>query len=85
MAGVPKNGAECLDNNIDNFRTGFIFPGTRTGKKTHTHFYVDDIYIDENGNETGDSIDLSPCDYLLGGVVDYNKIFTEEVEIQVYE
>lgn len=85
VAGVPKNGAECLDDNIDNFRTGFIFPGTRTGKKTHTHFYVDDIYIDENGNETGDSIDLSPCDYLLGGVVDYNKIFTEEVEIQIYE
>lgn len=85
VAGVPKIGAECLEDDIDNFRTGFIFPGTRTGKKTHTHFYIDDIYIDENGNETGDSIDLSPCDYLLGGVVDYNKIFTEEVEIQVYE
>ena len=85
VAGVPKIGAECLDDNIDNFRTGFIFPGTRTGKKTHTHFYIDEIYIDENGNETGDSIDLSPCDYLLGGVADYSKIFIEEVEIQVYE
>lgn len=85
VAGVPKIGAECLDDNIDNFRTGFIFPGTRTGKKTHTHFYIDDIYIDENGNETGDSIDLSPCDYLLGGVADYSNIFKEEVKIQVYE
>lgn len=85
VAGVPKIGAECLEDNIDNFRTGFIFPGTRTGKKTHTHFYIDEIYIDENGNETGDSIDLSPCDYLLGGVADYSKIFKEEVEIQVYE
>ena len=85
VAGVPKIGAECLEDDIDNFRTGFIFPGTRTGKKTHTHFYIDDIYIDENGNETGDSIDLSPCDYLLGGVADYSKIFKEEVEIQVYE
>ena len=85
VAGVPKIGAECLADDIDNFRTGFIFPGTRTGKKTHTHFYIDEIYIDENGNETGDSIDLSPCDYLLGGVADYSKIFKEEVEIQVYE
>ena len=30
--------------------------------------YVPDIYIDENGNETGDSVDLYPCDYLLDDV-----------------
>ena len=27
--------------------------------------YTDDIYIDKDGNEVGDSIDLSQCDYLL--------------------
>ena len=85
VAGVPKSGASCLKDDIDNFKTGFIFSGTETGKKTHTHFYVNDIYTDKNGNETGDSIDLSPCDYLLGSAVDYDRIFIEEVEIQVYE
>lgn len=85
VAGVPKSGWQCLDDDIENFRTGFIFPGSVTGKKTHTHFYVPEIYTDENGNETGDSIDLSPCDYLLGSAVDYDKIFIEEVSVQVYE
>ena len=53
----------------------------------HTYHYVDDIYIDENGNEAGDSIDLSPCDYLLDAVTFYNfeSFFEQEVEIQVYE
>ena len=43
--------------------------------------------IDENGNSTGDSIDLSPCDYLLDDIEhwDWQKIFEEEIEVQVYE
>lgn len=66
VSGVPKKpGAACLNDNIDNFTEGFIFPGIKTGKLTHTHFNIPEIYIDEWGNETGDSIDLSPCDYLL--------------------
>lgn len=88
VAGVPKKlGAKCLDNNIDNFAPGFIFSGTKTGKKTHTYFYVDNIYIDSEGNETGDSIDLSSCDYLLDdvNVVDWQSLLREEIEVQVYE
>lgn len=87
VAGVPKNGATCLNNDINNFVPGLIFSGAVTGKKTHTYFYVDEIYTDDKGNITGDSIDLSNCDYLLGSVhtVDWEKIFNEEVEIQVYE
>jgi len=87
VAGVPKCGSICLSDNIDNFAPGFIFPGTQTGKKTHTYFYIDDIYIDENGNETGDSIDLSPCNYLLDDVkvIDWMKLLNEDIEVQVYE
>ena len=87
VAGVPKKGAECLDDNIDNFTTGFIFNGIQTGKKTHTYFYVDDIYTDRMGNITGDSIDLSPCDYLLDSVntVDWEDVFKEEIEVRCYE
>ena len=53
---------------IRNFKPGFTFDGEKSGKKLHTYKFVDDIYIDENGNETGDSVDLSPCDYILSEV-----------------
>ena len=85
VAGVPKKGAACLKS-IEDFAPGFIFSGDKTGKKTHTYFY-NDIYIDERGNETGDSISLTPCDYLLSSVYvyDWDEIMTEEVTIQVYD
>jgi len=87
VAGVPKSGAKCLNDNIENFQKDFIFSGAVTGKKTHTYFFVDDIYTDENGNITGDSIDLSQCDYRLDDIdiFDFEKIFEEEIEVQTYE
>lgn len=88
VAGVPKKkGAECLNDNIDNFSPGFIFSGIHTGKRTHTYFFVDDIYTDNNNNIVGDSIDLSPCDYLLDGEnsIDWETIFNEEINIVVYD
>lgn len=89
VAGVPKKtGKKCLKDDIENFKQGFIFSGVITGKKTHTHFVVPEIYIDEDGNETGDSIDLTPCDYLLDKT-DYEGFDPfedfEEVNIQSYE
>ena len=87
VAGVPKSGRLCLRDNIRNFHTGFIFDGKTTGKKQHTYFIEDDIYIDDNGNERADSIDLSPADYLLSSVrdVDWEKYFVEEISIKVYD
>ena len=87
VAGVPKKlGALCLDNDINNFHTGFIFSGLKTGKKTHVYF-SNEIYIDENGNETGDSISLIPCDYELDSIEIYNweELFNEEIQIQIYD
>lgn len=75
VAGVPKKtGVKCLENDIENFRDGFIFSGEKTGKKLHTYIFRDDIFIDENGNEIGDSIDLSPCDYQLSSVKQWENI-----------
>ena len=87
VAGVPKRGAAALDNDIDNFRPGLIFPGTITGKQQHTYFYIEEAYEDKEGNLTGDSIDLSPCDYLLDTieVYDWNSLFDEEIEVITYE
>ena len=87
VAGVPKIGVQCLDDDINNFKKGLIFSGSVTGKLTHTYIYADDIYMDEKGNETGDSVDLTSCDYLLDdiSVIDWEKIFTEEISVQVYE
>jgi hypothetical protein len=68
VAGVPKSAAKCLNDDISTFKLNFTFKGEESGKKLHSYRYVDDIYIDSNGNETGDSIDLSPCDYVLDQV-----------------
>ena len=87
VAGVPKKtGAKCL-NTIDDFTEGLIFSGGITGKQTHTYFFSEDITIDKAGNEVGDSIDLSPCDYLLSKVDTFNweELFEEEIEVQVYD
>lgn len=81
VAGVPKSGVKCLDDDITNFRTGFVFNGSRTGKLQHSYFYVDEIYTDPDGNETGDSINLEPCDYLLSAVeIDPDYIEEEGAE-----
>jgi len=86
VAGVPKTGAKCLKDNIENFTKDFVFDGKTTGKLTHTYIYTDEIYEDDQGNETGDSIDLTACDYLLDSVyaVNWDDLFTEEIEVQVY-
>lgn len=86
VAGVPKSGVKCLNDDINNFTTGFIFKGTDTGKLTHHYIYQDEI-TSENGISRGDSIDLTPCDYLLSSidVVTIDDMFTEEIEVQVYD
>lgn len=87
VAGVPKKAAASLSDNIENFKKGFIFDGETSGKKTHAYIYVDDIYIDENGNETGDSVDLYECDYELDDITVYNWqdiIELKEESLQVY-
>ena len=88
VAGVPKKGAVCLENDINKFCTGFIFDGKRTGKLTHTYFFSEEgIHTDKWGNEICDSIDLSPCDYKLDGniVENIDELFFTDVEIQVYD
>ena len=85
VAGVPKKGAACLKDDIENFRTGALFRGEITGKKQHTYFY-NEIYTDTAGNLTGDSIDLSPCDYLLDAIEvipNWELMDMDEVQIQL--
>ena len=74
VAGVPKKGAQSLKNNLNNFKDGFIFDGITSGKKQHSHLCVDEIYEDASGNETGDSIDLTPCDYLVKEMNDIDDL-----------
>ena len=87
VAGVPKKGVKCLHDDIGNFKTGLIFDGNTTGKLTHTYFNIPEIYIDENGNETGDSINLSSCDYLLKAEdeIKWEDLLHESITIQVIE
>lgn len=88
VAGVPKKtGVKCLNNDISNFKKYTNFEGSITGKLTHTYLFNEDIFYDSNGNECGDSIDLTPCDYLLDDieVPDWEEIFYDEIEVQTYE
>ena len=83
VAGVPKSGAAELKD-IDDFKDGKVFRGSVTGKLTHHYMYVPDIYIDVNGNEVGDSIDLCECDYNLSDI-DIDTVFMKDITIQVYD
>lgn len=87
VAGVPKDGVKCLKDDIENFRKTFVFDGETTGKLQHTYYFESDIWIDANGNERADSIDLSPTTYVLDDVdvVDWEKLWEEELEMQIYE
>lgn len=84
VAGVPKKGAECLNNDIKNFKKGFIFSGNQTGKLTHEYVYSE-IHMDSDGNEIGDSINLMPCDYLLDCVFikEWDDLISEDIDISI--
>ena len=85
VAGVPKKGAECLKDDLTNFCSSFIFDGETTGKLMHTYIYSDKgIYKDAFGNEIGDSIDLSPCDYELDAVDKEEYLETEDFQFDYY-
>ena len=86
VAGVPKKaGALCLNDDIENFKEGFIFSGSITGKKLHTHIFRDKIFIDEYGNEIGDSIDLTPTDYTLSSVRQWSAFSEQYIPIEVFD
>lgn len=87
VAGVPKKeGAACLHDNMEEFAPGKVFDGETTGKKTHTYI-PSEIYIDERGNECGNSVDLTLCDYELDrvDVEDWDDILYDEIEVIDYE
>ena len=87
VAGVPKKGAECLQDNINNFTKGFCFSGKKTGKLQHTYIYGE-IRQDKYENWLADSINLTPCDYILDNAysLDIEDIlFRETEDIQVYD
>ena len=85
VAGVPKEGAKCLKDDLTNFRKDFIFDGETTGKLAHYYIFSDrGIYIDEFGNEVGDSIDLQPCDYELDAVDKVEWLMTDDYYFEFF-
>ena len=87
VAGVPKAGVNTLKDDINNFVPGLIFDGVTSGKLQHKHITLDDVYIDANGNEVGDSVDLTPCDYLVRSIhdVDFDFLTLEEIAVNFYD
>ena len=85
VAGVPKKGAVCLEDDLTKFKKSFIFDGERTGKLSHFYIFAKDgIYKDEFGNEIGDSIDLQPCDYRLDAVDKEEYLFTDDYYLNYF-
>ena len=85
VAGVPKTGAKCLEDDLTKFRRGFIFDGVTTGKLAHYYIFSDKgIYKDEFGNEIGDSIDLQPCDYELDPTDKFEWIMSDDYFFDYY-
>ena len=80
---IPPVIATKKHNNIENFRPYFTFDGKTSGKLAHTHIYVDEIYTDRNGNVTGDSINLKPCDYILSDANRANILNTDYMEVEL--
>ena len=87
VAGVPKKGVATLKDDIKNFVPGLVFDGETSGKLQHKHLNVDKIYLDAHGNEIGDSVDLTPCDYVVNDVneVNFELLTEEEIDIICYE
>lgn len=86
VAGVPKTGAKCLKDDLTKFDKGFIFDGETTGKLMHNYIFSDKgIWEDEFGNEVGDSIDLSPCDYLLDAVDKEKYLDTDDYFFEYFD
>ena len=83
VAGVPKKtGAACLKDDLNNFTKDFVFDGKTTGKLQHNYF-SSDIYIDVDGNETADSIDLTPANYKLDSTDKFEwSLFDDEIELE---
>lgn len=83
VAGVPKKeGAKCLLDDLDNFSRNFVFDGKITGKLQHNYF-TSEIYIDKDGNETADSIDLTPASYKLDPTDKFEwTLFDDDIELE---
>ena len=72
VAGVPPKGGAKSITNIDDFKIGFLFNGDEIRKNLKSYADRTDkplIEQDANGDYYSFSIDLLPCDYLLGDCV----------------
>lgn len=85
ISGVPKKGVADLNDDINQFKPGKVFKGTTSGKLQHTYFMLEpdqSPYLDDKGNLTADSIDLSPCDYTLDSPYDIET--PDDIEDEYY-
>ena len=85
VAGVPKKGALCLQDDLTKFTRGFIFDGETTGKLAHFYIFSEKgIYKDQFGNEIADSIDLQPCDYELDAVEKFEYLLSDDYMLEYF-
>lgn len=73
ISGVPKQeGKKCLNNDINNFKTGFIFEGKKTGKIIAEYHNNKGIIRDKN-HLVGNYLTFRYCDYKLDANTNFNE------------
>lgn len=90
LAGVSKKGVKALNNNIDNFKNGFIFDYDNAGKLIH--LYHDDqpliTFNDIDGNKFTSNLKygviLYPTTYQIGLTLEY-QLLNEKYQIKQSE
>lgn len=90
LSGVSKDSVKYLNDDINNFKDGFIFGYDASGKLTH--YYIDDMpeisYQDKDGNMYNSDLKygivLAPTTYTIG-VTDEYELLIKDMEIKEAE
>ena len=85
LSGVSKSAVKYLNDDINNFKDGFVFGYEQSGKLTH--YYMDDmvdvVYTDKDGNVYSSSLNhgivLAPTSYTIG-VTDEYELLIKDIE-----
>ena len=87
LSGVAKSSVEYLNDDINNFKDGFVFGYKQSGKLTH--YYMDEMtdvnYIDKDGNDYFSTLKhgivLAPTSYTIG-VTDEYELLLKDIELK---
>ena len=92
VSGVPKSGATCLDNDLNNFKDDLVFPHKYTNKNTVMYceeqesISYKDYLGEENIVSERSGCCILPTSYVLSKALDYAELLSDRsTERQLYK